>query len=116
MTDWSNIVPRAQDGDRAAFEEIVRQSQDMALGYAFSFLRDFDLAQDVAQESFLQAYRDLCDLRSPEAFPGWFRRIVFKRGGKTKVGEGFNRPVGEDRRSGGGSGKRLVPRNRGGYP
>src|ERR1041385_1483292 len=50
----------------------------MAVGYGYALLRDFQLAEDAAQEAFLEAYRNLSALREPAAFPGWFRRIVFK--------------------------------------
>ena len=51
----------------------------MAVGYAYSIVRDFQSAEDAAQEAFLEAYRNLDQLREPAAFPGWFRRIVFKQ-------------------------------------
>ena len=66
-------------GDLDAYSEIVSRFQDMAVGYAYSQLGDFHLAEDAAQEAFLQAYLDLEKLREPAAFPGWFRRIVFKQ-------------------------------------
>jgi RNA polymerase sigma factor (sigma-70 family) len=50
----------------------------MAVGYAYSILGDFQLAEDAAQEAFFDAYRHLGDLREPLAFPSWLRRIVFK--------------------------------------
>jgi RNA polymerase sigma factor (sigma-70 family) len=50
----------------------------MAVGYAYSILGDFHLAEDAAQEAFLDAYRHIVDLREPLAFPSWLRRIVFK--------------------------------------
>ena len=75
----SAIVRAAQAGDERAFAELVARFQDMAVAYATSVLRDFHLAQDVAQEAFLDAFRTLPDLREPAAFPGWFRRIVFKQ-------------------------------------
>ncbi|NIR02616.1 MAG: RNA polymerase subunit sigma-24, partial [Gemmatimonadales bacterium] len=53
--------------------------QDMAVGYAYSILGDFHLAEDAAQEAFVQAYLDLRKLRVPQAFPSWLRRIVFKQ-------------------------------------
>ena len=61
-----------------AYAEIVRRFQDMAAGYAYALLGDFHFAEDAAQEAFLQAYLDLEKLAEPAAFPGWFRRIVFK--------------------------------------
>src|SRR5678815_4710970 len=73
------IVARAQDGDAEAFAVLVRRFQDMAVGYGYAILHDFQLAEDAAQEAFFEAFRDLPKLREPAAFPGWFRRIVFKQ-------------------------------------
>lgn len=71
------LVERTKSGDLDAYGEIVRRFQDMAYGYGYSILGDFSAAEDAAQESFIQAYRELASLREPEAFPGWFRRIVY---------------------------------------
>ena len=59
-----------------SFREIVTRYQDLAYGCAYAVLRDFWLAEDVAQEAFITAWQKLDQLRQPEAFPGWFRRIV----------------------------------------
>jgi RNA polymerase sigma factor (sigma-70 family) len=59
-----------------SFREIVNRFQDMAYACAYAVLRDFWLAEDVAQEAFITAWQKLDQLRQPEAFPGWFRRIV----------------------------------------
>jgi RNA polymerase sigma factor (sigma-70 family) len=71
-----SLVKRARAGDLDAFGQIVRRFQDMAHGYAFSYLGDFHRAEDVAQEAFIDVYLKLPKLREPTAFPGWFRRIV----------------------------------------
>ena len=73
------IVTRAREGDAEAFGILVRRFQDMAVGYGYSILHDFQLAEDAAQEAFFEAYRTLSKLREPAAFAGWFRRIVFKQ-------------------------------------
>src|SRR5262245_13441466 len=73
------IVTRARDGEAEAFGILVRRFQDMAVGYGYSILHDFQLAEDAAQEAFFEAYRTLSKLREPAAFAGWFRRIVFKQ-------------------------------------
>lgn len=78
MDELGLLVNRARNGDLNAFSAVVRRFQDMALAYAYSILDDFHLAEDAAQEAFLQAYRDLGALRESEAFPGWFKRIVYK--------------------------------------
>jgi RNA polymerase sigma factor (sigma-70 family) len=51
----------------------------MAVGYAYSILGDFHLAEDAAQDAFVQAYLDLSTLREARAFPSWLRRIVLKQ-------------------------------------
>ncbi len=73
------IVVRAREGEADAFGVLVRRFQDMAVGYGYSLLHDFQLAEDAAQEAFFEAYRTLPRLREPAAFAGWFRRIVFKQ-------------------------------------
>ncbi len=78
MEELKSLVIKARTGDLEAFSGIVRRFQDMAYGYAYSILGDFHLAQDIAQEAFIEAYCQLSKLREPEAFPGWLRRIVFK--------------------------------------
>lgn len=63
----------------AAFGEIVRRYQDLAFACAYAILGDFHLSEDAAQEAFLAAWRNLDQLRQPEAFPGWLKRIVFSQ-------------------------------------
>ena len=78
MEELTSLIERTQTGDLDAFSTIVHRFQDMAVGYAYSILGDFHLAEDAAQEAFIQAYCDLDKLRQPSSFPGWFRKIVFK--------------------------------------
>lgn len=78
MTDLVKLVLAAQHDDMEAFGELVGRFQDMAIACANGSLRDVHLAEDVAQEAFVQAFRDLKQLRVPAAFPSWFRRIVLK--------------------------------------
>ncbi len=78
MEKLPSLVVRAQGGDLDAYGQILRRFQDMAYGYAYAILGDFHRAEDVAQEAFIRAYRDLQKLDDPATFPGWFRRIVFK--------------------------------------
>jgi RNA polymerase sigma factor (sigma-70 family) len=76
------LVIRATDPEASltekheAFGELVRRFQDMAYACAYAVLGDFHLAEDAAQEAFISAWQKLGQLRQPEAFPGWFRRVV----------------------------------------
>ncbi len=72
------LIVKAQQGDRLAYSQIVRQFQDLAVGYAYSILRNLSLAEEAAQEAFIEAYLNLDRLRNPKAFPSWFKKIVFK--------------------------------------
>jgi len=76
---FREYVRRAQAGEVAAFDALVERFQDAVCGAAFSMLGDFDDAQDVAQEAFIQAWRDLDSLRDPDRFPGWLYRITCNR-------------------------------------
>ena len=78
MQNYHDDMIRAQKGDLNAFDRIVSRFRDMAVGYGHSILGDFQLAEDAAQDAFIQAYQDLRMLNEPKAFPSWFRRIVFK--------------------------------------
>lgn len=77
MENLTQLVIRSQDGDSEAYEEIVRRFQDMAVGYAYALLGDWHDAEDTAQETFITAYYNLQKIQNTNAFPGWFRRIVF---------------------------------------
>ena len=79
MDDLKILVTQAQTGDLKAYTALVRRFQDMAVGYAYSLLGDFHLAEDAAQEAFVGAYQDLPKLREPTAFASWFRRLVAAR-------------------------------------
>src|SRR5262245_24042377 len=73
-----SLVRAAQEGDDLAFSELVRAYQDIAVAYATVVLRDYHLAEDAAQEAFVEAYRALPSLRQPAAFARWLRTLVRK--------------------------------------
>src|SRR5262245_14864288 len=70
MEELTALIIRARDGDGEAFGSVVRRFQDMAVGYGYSLLGDFQAAEDAAQEAFLEAYLKLDSLLEPAAFPG----------------------------------------------
>ena len=77
--DLEASVRRAAGGDLDAFAEITRQFQHMAFGYALSFVRNFQEAEDVVQEAFVAAWYALPTLAEPAAFAAWLRSIVRHR-------------------------------------
>ncbi|MFQ6043858.1 MAG: RNA polymerase sigma factor, partial [Candidatus Poribacteria bacterium] len=78
MENLKSLIKRAQDGDLEAFSGIVIRFQDMAVGYAYSILGDFQLAEDAAQEAFIEVYHCLLRISNPDTFSGLFRKIIFK--------------------------------------
>jgi RNA polymerase sigma factor (sigma-70 family) len=69
-------VRRAAGGDLEAFADVTRRFQHMAFGYALSYVRTFQEAEDVVQEAFVAAWYALPTLAEPAAFAGWLRSIV----------------------------------------
>jgi RNA polymerase sigma-70 factor (ECF subfamily) len=70
------LVRKAREGNTAAFGEIVRRYQNLVFATAFQILRDQALAEDVAQEAFVTAFRSLQGLRTESSFPPWLRKIT----------------------------------------
>jgi RNA polymerase sigma-70 factor (ECF subfamily) len=62
-------------GDKDAFSSLVRRYHQNVYALALSMVRDPDSAEDITQESFITAFTRLSDLREPNAFAAWLRRI-----------------------------------------
>ena len=63
-------------GDDAAFGELVRRRQSWLRNLLRRLCRDPALADDLAQQVFLQAWRSVRTLRSAGAFGAWLRRLA----------------------------------------
>ena len=59
------------EGDRAAFEAMVREESERLFRVVMRLLHDEDEAEDIVQETFLQAYRSLDRFRGDSAFSTW---------------------------------------------
>jgi RNA polymerase sigma factor (sigma-70 family) len=71
-----SLVRRAREGDSNAYSELVRLHGLRAYRVAFSLLRDHPEAEDVVQEAFVTAYRNLARLKDTSLFWPWLARIV----------------------------------------
>lgn len=74
--DIKKLIIDAQQGDSDSFAVLVERFQNMAVGYAFSLLGDYMLAEDAAQDAFIKVYVELKNLRHPEAFTSWLISII----------------------------------------
>jgi len=75
-TEDGHIIQQCLDGDKAAFGLLVDKYRKSIYALAYSKVRDFHDAQDITQEVFIKAYRNLRVLRRWENFVGWLYRIT----------------------------------------
>ena len=72
-------LAQAVRGDQSAFAEIVTQHQAMVFSIAWHYLQDRSLAEDVAQEVFLDLYQRLAAIQSPAHLTFWLRKVAVHR-------------------------------------
>lgn len=69
-------IEKFKEGNEEAFEEIYKLSKETIEGYIVSFLKDKNYEEDVLQETYLQIYKNINQLKEPKAFLGWARKIT----------------------------------------
>ena len=70
------LVKRVQAGDTAAFDLLVRKYQHRIAALIGRYVSDWSEVQDVAQETFIRAYRALAQFRGDAQFYTWLYRIA----------------------------------------
>ena len=78
----ANLEPHvraAAQGDAEAFARLVDATRTLVCSIALAILRDVEASQDVAQDVFLAAWRDLGKLRNPASFLPWLRQMTRNR-------------------------------------
>ncbi len=75
MTD-GELVRRAQQGERRAFDKLIVRHQPIALSLATRIVGDREWALELTQEAILHAYLSLDRLRKPDSFRAWLCGIV----------------------------------------
>jgi RNA polymerase sigma-70 factor (ECF subfamily) len=81
LHEWTDaaLVAGSLRGDRDLFEELARRYYRPVCAFLWQRLRRPDLVEDLAQETFLEAYRSLGTLGRPEQFAGWLFGIARNR-------------------------------------
>lgn len=72
------LVRKSQSGDREAFGELFERFQGHVFAIALRRLGEFNEAQELCQDVFVQAMLKIDQLRQPEAFAGWLRAITHR--------------------------------------
>ncbi len=75
--DDSFYIAKVLEGDVASFSYLVDQYQDMVYGLALKMLRNEEDAEEMAQDSFVKAYRSLTSYRQQSKFSTWLYRITY---------------------------------------
>ena len=106
-----DLVLQAIDGNSESYGELVNRYQHEVRNLARAIVKDFQNAEDLAQDAFIKAYHSLSDLKEPEKYGGWICTILrhtcldFLRSGRPTVSlevlqeEGFE-PSHEDHERG----------------
>jgi RNA polymerase sigma factor (sigma-70 family) len=80
MNDAASAERRAATGDVAAFGALVRQHQSSVRGFLRRLTRgNHALADDLAQETFLEAHRKIAQFQGHGSFTGWLYAIAWSR-------------------------------------
>lgn len=81
--DEQQAIQRLKQGDISGLEYLVTQHQVKAVRTAYLITRDLSLAEDIVQDSFLQAFRAIRGFDARRPFEPWFLRIVVNAAVKT---------------------------------
>jgi len=86
------LVERVQDGDKQAFDILVKKYQHRIVVLVSRFLNNSADVQDVTQEAFIKAYRALPNFRGESAFYTWLYRIAVNTAKNHLVSQGRRPP------------------------
>ena len=72
----SELVKKSQLGEKAAFEQLVIRHQELVFSLAYKLTGNREMANDVAQESFIRAWKAIENFRGDSTFSTWIYRIT----------------------------------------
>jgi RNA polymerase sigma-70 factor (ECF subfamily) len=76
MNGERELITRAQAGETAGREELVREYSPMVFRLISRFFRRREDVEDIAQDVFLKVFRGIDQVRPDENFPGWLRMVT----------------------------------------
>ena len=71
-----SLVRRVKKGDYTAFDLLVLKYQSRVIATAFKFVKEKQLAEDIAQEAFIKSYKSIDSFREESSFYTWVYRIT----------------------------------------
>ena len=76
MNSEKSLINLVKKGDKKAYNVLVLQYQDRLVFSVYKFLKDYELAQDIAQEAFVKAFKNIEKFRGDSSFYTWIYRIA----------------------------------------
>ena len=76
MNSEKSLINLVKKGDKKAYEVLVLQYQDRLVFSVYKFLKDYELAQVIAQEAFVKAFKNIEKFRGDSSFYTWIYRIA----------------------------------------
>ncbi|GAI33148.1 unnamed protein product [marine sediment metagenome] len=76
MLGEAQVIALVRTGDIDAFAEIIEHYQVPIIRYLYRLTGDYEVAQDLAQDTFLQAYKGILKTKSELSFKAWLYRIA----------------------------------------
>jgi RNA polymerase sigma-70 factor (ECF subfamily) len=89
------LVERVQNGDKRAFDLLVRKYQHKVIGLVSRYANNYAEAEDIAQDAFVRAWRAIGSFRGDSAFYTWLYRIAINTA-KNALVSSRRRPVDYD--------------------
>lgn len=87
------LVERVQRGEKRAFDLLVTRYQHRIIAVISRYVQDWSDAQDVAQETFIRAYRALANFRGDSQFYTWLYKIAVNTAKNWLVAQGRRPPT-----------------------
>ncbi|HEY2931641.1 MAG TPA: sigma-70 family RNA polymerase sigma factor [Acidobacteriota bacterium] len=75
LTD-NDLIVEFLNGNQAAFPQIVSRYKDPIINYVYSMINDYDMAVDLAQETFIRVYQNAARYERKYQFSTWIYRIA----------------------------------------
>jgi len=91
----SALVERVQNGDRRAFDLLVRKYQHKVIGLISRYVHSYAECEDIAQEAFVRAWRAIGSFRGESAFYTWIYKIAVNTAKNHLVAMGRRPPTGD---------------------
>lgn len=75
-----DLIESCQLGNLNSFSELYQLHRKKALGTAYLISNQKGIAEDIVQESFIECYRKIKNIKDPEAFEAWLYKILVRTG------------------------------------